>query len=127
VSKPRIVLGARVPVILTSRADSPQAPHIVSCDIALLLGEQALPAGQPRGGERSDNLVVDRRLRALARPTVGDELDERASQVTSSTGTPDAVKVACPVWTGGKSVSSYLSLQDREILPILRKSYHTSL
>jgi hypothetical protein len=28
----------------------------------------------------------------------------------SSTGTPDAVKVACPVWTGGKSVSFYLSV-----------------
>ncbi len=31
-----IVLGARVPIILTSRADSPQA-HMVSCAIALLL------------------------------------------------------------------------------------------
>ena len=31
-----IVLGARVPIILTSRADSPLA-HIVSCALALLL------------------------------------------------------------------------------------------
>ena len=31
-----IVLGARVPIILTSRSDSPLA-HIVSCALALLL------------------------------------------------------------------------------------------
>jgi len=34
----------------------------------------------------------------------------RTREVTSSTGKPDAVKVACPVWTGGKGVSSYLSV-----------------
>ena len=31
-----IVLGARVPIVLTSRADSPQA-HTASCALALLL------------------------------------------------------------------------------------------
>lgn len=30
----------------------------------------------------------------------------------SSTGTPDAVKVACPVWMRGKSVSSYLCIRN---------------
>ena len=34
----------------------------------------------------------------------------RTQEVASSTGKPDAVKVACPVWTGGKGVSSYLSV-----------------
>lgn len=33
-----IVLGARVPIVLTSRSDSPQA-HIVSCALALLLAQ----------------------------------------------------------------------------------------
>ena len=35
----------------------------------------------------------------------------RTGQVTSSTGKRSAVNVACCVWTGGKSVSSYLSVQ----------------
>ncbi len=35
----------------------------------------------------------------------------RTREVTSSTGTPDAGKVACPVWMRGKSASSYLCIQ----------------
>jgi hypothetical protein len=35
----------------------------------------------------------------------------RTRPVTSSTGKRSAVKVACCVWAGGKSVSSYLSVQ----------------
>jgi len=42
----------------------------------------------------------------------------------SSTGTPDAVKVACPVWMRGKSVSSYLCIQGRETLPIRTTQSH---
>jgi hypothetical protein len=38
----------------------------------------------------------------------------RTRPVTSSTGKRSAVKVACCVWAGGKSVSSYLSVQTSE-------------
>ena len=33
------------------------------------------------------------------------------SQDISCSGKPDAVKAACPVWTGGKAVRPYLSVQ----------------
>jgi hypothetical protein len=36
----------------------------------------------------------------------------RTRTVMSSTGTPDAVKVACPVWMRGKSASSYLCIRN---------------
>ena len=40
----------------------------------------------------------------------------RTKPVTSSTGKRSAVKVACCVWAGGKSASSYLSLPLRSCL-----------
>ena len=50
-------------------------------------------------------------------------LNRTGQKVKSSTGTPDAVKVACPVWMRGKSVSSYLCIQGRETLPIVTEAY----
>ena len=41
----------------------------------------------------------------------------RTRPVTSSTGKRSAVKVACCVWAGGKSVSSYLSVQTGRTAP----------
>jgi len=39
-------------------------------------------------------------------------------EVTSSTGKRSAGKLACGVWKGGKSVSSYLSLQYLRIVTV---------
>jgi len=44
-------------------------------------------------------------------------------EVTSSTGKRSAGKLACCVWKGGKSVSSYLSLHDQRTLDHLGHSY----
>ena len=37
------------------------------------------------------------------------------------------MKVACPVWMRGKSVSSYLCIQGREVLPIVTLKNDTAL
>src|SRR5215467_12196473 len=52
--------------------------------------------------------VVSLSVRALALPGKGQK------RVTSEYGKPDAVKVACPVWNGGKAERPYLSLQGRQ-------------
>ena len=44
----------------------------------------------------------------------------RTKPVTSSTGKRSAVKVACCVWAGGKSASSYLSVPPTGIFPSAR-------
>ena len=49
-------------------------PEVVQ--VAALAGEQPLPAGVPRLGKRRGDLIAQRRRRALARPSVGDELDD---------------------------------------------------
>ena len=48
-------------------------PEVVQ--VAALVGEQSLPAGVPRLGQRRGDLIAQRRRRAPARPSVGDELD----------------------------------------------------
>ena len=65
-SKRRIVLGARVPVILTSRAGSPQAPHIVSCAIALLLMHSNVPT-HDGNGDKGATVIMTTGV-PLARP-----------------------------------------------------------
>ena len=49
-------------------------PEVV--EVRALAGEQAVPARVSRLGERGDHLVADGRERALARPAVGEELDD---------------------------------------------------
>src|SRR5258708_11154696 len=48
-------------------------PKVVQ--VGTLLGEQALPAGQACGPERSPDLIEDGRPRAHARPALANELD----------------------------------------------------
>ena len=59
---------------ITLQLDVSTRPEVVQ--VGPLLGEQAIPAGQPRGRKRSHNLVLDRRPRTQARPAVGDEFDD---------------------------------------------------
>ena len=49
-------------------------PEVV--EVGALLGQQAVPARQPRRGQRRHHLVVDRGPGALARPAVGQVLDD---------------------------------------------------
>ena len=49
-------------------------PEVV--EVRALVREQPVPAGVARLGERGDDLVAQRRHRALARPAVGEELDD---------------------------------------------------
>ena len=50
-------------------------PELV--EVGALPGDEPVPAGVPRLGQRGDDLVAERRMRAPARPGVGEELDDR--------------------------------------------------
>jgi hypothetical protein len=47
----------------------------------------------------------------LVRPAVGDDKSAR-SEYCGPTGKRSARKLACSVWSGGKTVRSYLSLSE---------------
>ena len=51
-------------------------PEVV--EVVALVGDQAVPAGVARLGQRGGDLVAQRRQRALARPAVGEQLDHRS-------------------------------------------------
>ena len=59
---------------VTLKLDVGTRPEVIQ--VGALLGEQAFPASQPRGGQRCHDLIVDRRSRKQARPAVGDEFDD---------------------------------------------------
>ena len=61
---------------VTFQLDVGALPEVVQ--VVALFGEQSLPAGAPRLGQRRGDLIAQRRRRASARPSVGDELDRSA-------------------------------------------------
>ena len=83
-------------------------------------GRDTVKAHQDEGNGRQFNLCIRGDVRqglSLNRPRILKGNEEETSVQVPESGKPDAVKVARPVWNGGKAARPYLSLRDAEPRP----------
>jgi hypothetical protein len=78
-------------------------PEVIQ--VGALASDEPLPAGRARGGQSGSDLIVQSRSRALARPAVGEELDDPQPLSRAHVAWTRIARVArawCSTWDEGR-------------------------